>query len=103
MYAIFRAGGSQRKAEVGDRIRVDRLKDELGAEVSFPEVLMVGGDSVEIGTPTIDGRKVVGKVVTHGLGKKLVAYKYRQRTHARRKRGFRWHYTEVEITAIAGS
>lgn len=102
MYAIFRAGGSQKKASVGDRIRVDQLGEEAGAAVTFPDVLMLAGDEVKIGTPTVEGAKVTGKVVEHGLGKKVVAYKYEQRNHARRKQGFRWHYTEVEITGIEG-
>lgn len=103
MYAIFRAGGAQFKAQVGDRVRVDRLPQDAGADVSFPEVLMVGGDDVKIGSPHVDGVSVVGKVVEHGRGKKVVAFKYQQRNHARVKKGFRRDYTEVEITGIQGA
>ncbi len=100
MYAIFRAGGVQRRASVGDRLRLDRMPQEAGTEVSFPEVLMLGGESVAIGAPTVKGASVTAKVVAHGHGKKVLSFKYQQRNNGRVKHGFRWHYTEVEVTGI---
>ncbi len=103
MYAIFEAGGNQHKAAVGDRVRVDLMPDEVGAEVSFGQVLLVAGDNTQLGTPSLDGVSVTGKVVAKGKDKKVFAFKYEQRNHARRKVGHRRHYTEIEITGINGA
>lgn len=102
MYAIFEAGGNQHKAAVGDRVRVDLMSEEVGSKVAFDRVLLVSGDEPKIGAPTLEGVTVRGNVVAQGKDKKVVAYKYEQRNHARRKVGFRRHYTEVEITSIEG-
>lgn len=103
MYAIFEAGGNQHKASVGDRVRVDLMPDEPGAAVAFDNVLLIAGDDAKVGTPNIDGAVVKGKIVAQGKDKKVFAYKYEQRNHARRKVGFRRHYTEVEVTSIEGA
>ena len=103
MYAIFEAGGNQHKAAVGDRVRVDLMPDEVGTDVSFDTVLLIGGKDVKVGAPTVDGAAVKAKVVAQGKDKKVIAYKYEQRNHARRKQGFRRHYTEVEVTSIEGA
>lgn len=100
MYAIFQAGGSQVKAKVGDRFLTDLLPQAQGAEVTFDKVLMIGGDSIQVGTPHVKGATVVGKVVGQPLGDKVFPYHYSQRNHARQKVGFRHHYSEVEVTAI---
>lgn len=103
MYAIFEAGGNQHKASVGDRVRVDLMPDEVGSSVAFERVLLVAGEEPKLGAPVVEGVSVVGKVVAHDTGPKVFAYKYEQRNHARRKQGFRRHYTEVEITEIKGA
>jgi large subunit ribosomal protein L21 len=103
MYAIIDAGGHQHRVSVGDRIRVDQTTAEVGKDLTFDRVLFVAGKEPKIGTPTVSGASVVAKVVSHGLGDKVIAYKYQQRNHARRKQGFRHHFTEVEITAIKGA
>lgn len=103
MYAIIEAGGNQHRVAVGDRIRVDRMPEEVGNDLTFDRVLLVAGKEPKIGSPTVAGAAVLGKVVSHGLGDKLIAYKYQQRNHGRRKQGFRHHFTEVEITEIKGA
>lgn len=103
MYAIFEAGGNQHKAAVGDRVRVDLMPDEVGAEVTFDNVLLIAGDDPKVGTPAVAGASIKGKVVAQGKDKKVFAYKYEQRNHARRKVGFRRHFTEVEVTSIEGA
>lgn len=103
MYAIFESGGNQHRVAVGDRVRVDQLKAEPNSTMTFDNVLLIGGENAKVGTPLVDGAKVEAKVIEHGLGPKLVAYKYEQRNHARRKQGFRWHYTELEVTGIQGA
>lgn len=100
-YAIIRSGGKQYQVKVGDKLILDRLDQEEGKEIEFPEVLLVkNGDTVQIGTPTLPA-KVSGKVTKHFKGDKLHIYKFKAKSHYRRKMGFRPFQTEVEITNIS--
>ena len=63
MYAIIATGGKQYKVSEGDVIKVEKLDAEVGAKVTFDNVLLVGGDTVKVGTPTVDGAKVEASVV----------------------------------------
>ena len=74
MYAIIATGGKQYKVSEGDVIKVEKLDAEVGAKVTFDNVLLVGGDTVKVGTPTVDGAKVEASVVSEGKGKKAVSY-----------------------------
>ena len=67
-------GGKQYKVSEGDVIKVEKLDAEVGAKVTFDNVLLVGGDTVKVGTPTVDGAKVEASVVSEGKGKKVIAY-----------------------------
>ncbi len=103
MYAIIDVGGRQIKVEPDQNVRVPRLEAEVGSEVTFDRVYLVKSDGdVRIGEPLVDGAKVVGEVVAHGRGEKIVVYKYKRRKYYRRKRGHRQAYTEVRITNITG-
>ena len=77
MYAIIATGGKQYKVSEGDVIKVEKLDAEVGAKVTFDNVLLVGGDTVKVGTPTVDGAKVEASVVSEGKGKKVIVYKYK--------------------------
>ena len=100
--AIIKTGGKQYRVAVGDKLRIEKLTNEVGSEVSFDEVLLVGsGEGVRVGTPMVEGAKVSGVVKSHGRGKKLIVYKFRRRKNYRRKNGHRQPYTEVEITGIS--
>lgn len=100
--AIIKTGGKQYRVAVGDKLRIEKLTSEVGSEVSFDEVLLVGsGEGVRVGTPVVEGAKVNAVVKSHGRGKKLIVYKFRRRKNYRRKNGHRQPYTEVEITAIS--
>jgi large subunit ribosomal protein L21 len=104
MYAVFRTGGKQYRASEGDRLRVERLTAEPGQTVEFDQVLLVGeGASVKLGVPLIAGGKVTAKVTEQGRGKKVEVVKFKRRARYRRLRGHRQHFTEVEITGIAGA
>ena len=101
MYAIFRNGPRQYRAEVGATIDLDRLPNEVGDELVFDEVLMIGdGDDSQIGQPTIKGASVKATVVEQFRGKKVIVFKYRQRTNYRVKRGHRQYHTRVRIDEI---
>lgn len=101
--AIIKTGGKQYRVATGDKLRIEKLPAEVGSEVSFDEVLLLGkGEAAKVGTPLVDGAKVSAKVVAHGRGKKLIVYKFKRRKNYRRKNGHRQPYTEVEITGISG-
>jgi len=100
MFAVIKTGGKQYRVAAQDMLKVDRLKGEPGEIVQFGEVLVVGGDSVMLGTPTIAGASVAAEVLEQGRGPKIIAFKKRRRKNSRRKRGFRPEFTLVRITEI---
>ena len=75
---------------------------EAGAEVAFDEVLLVSGDSVKIGQPTVAGAKVTGKVLEQGKGAKIRIFKYKAKSNYRRRQGHRQPFTKVQIEKIEG-
>ena len=104
MYAVFRTGGKQYRAQQGDRIRIEKLEAAVGDAVQFDQVLMVGqGADVKLGNPLLDGGKVEAKVTAQGRGDKISIIKFRRRKHYKREAGHRQAFTEVEITAISGA
>ncbi|HWF95581.1 MAG TPA: 50S ribosomal protein L21 [Xanthobacteraceae bacterium] len=100
MFAVIKTGGKQYRVAAQDMLKVDRLKGEPGEIVQFGEVLLVGGDSVTLGKPTITGASVAAEVLEQGRGPKIIAFKKRRRKNSRRKRGFRPEFTLVRITEI---
>ena len=83
----------------GDIIYIEKLDTETDNTVEFP-VLMLGGETVKLGTPHVEGASVSGKVLQHGRGQKIIVYKYKSKKNYRRKQGHRQPFTKVEITAI---
>ncbi len=103
MYAIVETGGKQYKVEEGSTLYIEKLDAEAGAEYTFDKVLLLEKDGkVQVGSPVIDGAKVVGTVVEHGKGKKIIVFKYKSKKNYRRKQGHRQPYTKVKVTAIQG-
>ena len=103
MYAIFKTGGKQLRAEVGAKLFVEKLGVEAGSEVVFDEVLLIENNGkVTVGTPTIENAKVVAKVVKEGKAKKVLVFRYKAKTNHDILRGHRQPYTLVEITNIEG-
>ena len=100
MYAIIKTGGKQVKVEVGQAVYIEKLDVEAGEKVVFDEVILVGGDSTKVGTPTVAGATVEGTVEKHGKQKKVVTFKYKPKKHSHRKQGHRQPYTKVVIDAI---
>ena len=100
MYAIIKTGGKKYKAEPGRFIDVEKLDAEVGAEVSFEALMVVDGDDVKVGSPVVDGVKVVGKVLAQDKAKKIIVYKYKAKKDYHRTQGHRQPYTRVEITSI---
>ncbi len=101
MYAIIRSGGKQYRAQVGSTIDVDRLPNEIGETIEINDVLLVAaGDNTSVGQPLVDGASVSTSVVDQFRGKKIIVYKYRQRTNYRRKQGHRQYYTRLRVDEI---
>ncbi len=100
MYAIIATGGKQYKVSEGDVIRVEKLNVEAGSSYTFDQVLVVSGDEVKVGNPTVEGATVEASVVGDGKGKKIVVYKYKRKTGYHKKQGHRQPYTQVKIEKI---
>ena len=100
MFAVIRTGGKQYRVAAEDIIRVDRVNGQPGEIVEFGEVLVVGGDAPQLGTPTVSGATVAGEVLQHTRGDKVIAFKKRRRKNSRRKRGYRHEFSVVRITEI---
>ena len=100
-YAIIRTGGKQFRAEPGKTIRIPSLVGEAGGSVEFNEVLFGSdGTTPRTGVPTLSGAKVTGEIVKHGLGDKIVVFKFKRRKNYARKQGHRQGFTEVRINDI---
>jgi large subunit ribosomal protein L21 len=100
MFAVIKTGGKQYRVAAEDVIRVDRVNGQPGEIIEFGEVLVVGGDTPEIGVPTVSGATVAGEVLQHTRGDKVIAFKKRRRKNSRRKRGYRHEFSVVRITEI---
>ncbi|MGQ0749214.1 MAG: 50S ribosomal protein L21 [Betaproteobacteria bacterium] len=101
MYAVIKTGGKQYRVSAGEKIKVEQIPADIGAEIALGEVLMVAdGDAVTMGTPLVEGKTVRAKVIGHGRGDKVHVFKMRRRKHYRKSQGHRQNYTEVEILGI---
>ena len=100
IYAIVRSGGRQYRVEPDQTLDVDRLTADVGTTVELG-VLMLGGDGeAQIGTPILEGARVVAEVVEHVRGAKILVFKYKNKTRYRRRYGHRQNYTRLSIKQI---
>jgi large subunit ribosomal protein L21 len=103
MYAVIRTGGKQYRVSAGDKLKVEKLPGEVGAEVVLDEVLAIGeGEAVKFGGPLLAGAAVKATVVAHGKHDKVSIFKLRRRKHYKKSQGHRQQYTEIAITGISG-
>ncbi len=100
MFAVIRTGGKQYRVAAEDVIKVEKVKGDPGEIVQFGEVLVVGGDNVTLGAPTIAGASVAAEVLEQGRGRKVIAFKKRRRKNSRRRRGHRQEFTLIRVTEI---
>jgi large subunit ribosomal protein L21 len=100
MFAVIKTGGKQYRVAAEDKIKIDGIDRKPGEIVEFGEVLMLGGDNVQVGAPTVSGAMVAGEVLEHTRGEKVIAFKKRRRKNSRRKRGYRHDFTLIRITEI---
>ena len=123
MLAVIKTGGKQYLVSPGQKIKIEKLDKKEDSEVIFDEVLLLekgkpstraklgaglvphrnkvsGAGKVEIGTPLVEGAKVIGKILAHGKGKKVIIFKYKAKKRYKVKKGHRQPFTEVEILKI---
>jgi large subunit ribosomal protein L21 len=102
MYAVIKTGGKQYRVTSGDKLKIEMLAADVGSEVTFDQVLMVGGDGdMKLGAPLLSGASVKATVLAQGRGDKIRIFKMRRRKHYRKSQGHRQHYTEVRISNIS--
>jgi large subunit ribosomal protein L21 len=102
MYAVVATGGKQYRVEAGSELLVERLAADAGSSITFDRVLLIGdGDSVTVGTPTVDGASVSGTVIGDAKGPKLIIFKFKQKVKYRRHTGHRQHLTRVRVDDIS--
>jgi large subunit ribosomal protein L21 len=101
MYAVIQTGGKQYRVQPGDMVVVEKLTGDAGDSIEFDQVLLVADEeSVAVGRPLVEGARVTGEIVEHGLGDKLIVYKFKRRKDYRRKNGHRQQYTAVKIADV---
>ena len=100
MYAVIQTGGKQYRVQQGDVIYVEKLDQEVGSEIAFDVLLLGKDDETMIGTPTVSGAKVTGKIVGQVKSAKIVVYKYKAKKNERKKQGHRQPYSKVEIVSV---
>ena len=104
MYAVIKTGGKQYRVAAGQKLKIEQIPADIGAQITLEEVLMLGeGESVKIGTPLIEGAKVECTVLNQGRHKKIKIFKMRRRKHYQTHQGHRQNYTEIEIKNILGA
>lgn len=101
MLAVIKTGGKQYKVSPKDKIKIEKLAAEEGAEVVFDNVLLVEDEKdLTIGEPEVKGATVTAKVLKQAKADKVMTFKYKSKKRYKLKKGHRQLYTEVEILSI---
>jgi large subunit ribosomal protein L21 len=100
MYAVVKIGGSQYRVAEGDTLQVEKIDAEVGSNVSFDQVLMVGGDKPQVGSPVVSGASIDAEVVSQYKGKKVHIIKFKRRKHHIKRQGHRQLYTKLKVNKI---
>ena len=101
MYAVIKTGGKQYRVAPGEKLKIEQIPADIGAQIVLDQVLMVSdGDAVKLGNPLVSGAKVSATVIAHGRGPKVKIFKLRRRKHYTKTQGHRQNYTEIRVDAI---
>jgi large subunit ribosomal protein L21 len=101
MFAVLKTGGKQYKVQAGDVLRVEKLDAVAGAKIQFNDILMVGGETLTVGSPMVAGAAVQAEVIDQIKGEKVIHYVKRRRKHSsQRTKGHRQHLTLVRVTEV---
>jgi large subunit ribosomal protein L21 len=102
MYAVIKTGGKQYRVVAGEKLKIEQIPAEVGAEITLDQILMVGeGEAVKIGAPLVVGASVTATVLSQGRHDKIKIFKMRRRKHYQKHQGHRQNYTEIRIDGIA--
>jgi large subunit ribosomal protein L21 len=101
MYAVVRTGGKQYRVAKDSVLKVESLVGDVGSKLTLGEVLMLGGDTLKLGAPLVQGASVECEILEHGQGEKVIAFKKKRRKNTHRKRGHRQHFTKVKVLGIS--
>jgi large subunit ribosomal protein L21 len=102
MYAVIKTGGKQYRVVAGEKLKIEQIPAEVGAEITLDQILMVGeGESVKIGAPLVQGASVKATVVAQGRHPKVQIFKMRRRKHYQKHQGHRQNFTEILISGIS--
>ncbi|MFT3849222.1 MAG: 50S ribosomal protein L21 [Propionivibrio sp.] len=102
MYAVIKTGGKQYRVAAGEKLKIEQIPAEVGAEITLDQILMVGeGESVKIGAPLVSGASVKATVLSQGRHKKVTIFKMRRRKHYQKHQGHRQNFTEIRIDGIS--
>ena len=101
MYAVIKTGGKQYRVAAGEKLKVEQIPADVGAEITLDQIRTVGeGESVKIGAPLVSGATVKATVLAQGRHDKVKICKMRRRKHYQKHQGHRQNYTELRIDAI---
>lgn len=101
MFAVIKTGGKQYVVKPGDKIKVEKIEGNLGETVEISEVLLVNKDGeIKLGTPFVEGAKVIASIVEQGRSPKIIVFKKKPKKGYKRKKGHRQFYTTLEIKEI---
>ena len=101
MYAVIKTGGKQYKVAAGEKLKIEQIPADIGAEITLDQVLAVGeGESIQFGAPLVSGASVKATVISQGRHDKVKIFKMRRRKHYQKRAGHRQNYTELRIDAI---
>ena len=103
MYAVIKTGGKQYKVAPGEKLKVELIPADVGAQIVLDQVLLVGdGSNVRLGQPIVAGATVNATVLAHGRDDKVKIFKMRRRKHYQKHQGHRQGFTELKIDGIVG-
>jgi large subunit ribosomal protein L21 len=103
LFAVVRTGGKQYRVQEGRPVTIERLPGEAGQTIELNDVLLLAdGENITIGTPTVDGARVVGTIAEQGRAKKILVFHYKNKTRARKKNGHRQQFTTLMVEAVLG-
>jgi large subunit ribosomal protein L21 len=104
MYAVFKSGGKQYKAEPGAVVKVEKLPGEVGDKVTLGQVLLVAdGEQIRVGQPVLEDAVVTGRIVQQGRHRKIVIFKHKRRKDYRKKQGHRQSFTAVLVEGVGAA
>ena len=102
MYAVIKTGGKQYRVVAGEKLKIEQIPADVGAEINLDQILMVGeGESVKKRNPLLSGASVKATVLAQGRHKKVTIFKMRRRKHYQKHQGHRQNFTEIRIDGIS--